>query len=484
MKLDKLLRTAYKTEVKAPHGYEEVVESVVPKKTLHLFFQSLKYATVVTASVVGALVLGVAGIFLIAGTHIDERPQSIKKARFSVYDTNLIMSETFKRKNSISYTAERENEFINPEFKQAVSQFACNSFAEIDKNKNYAYSPLMLYTQLDLISCAASDEETKLQFDNALQSEDTELRATGISTAMRNNFFADDERKSTVQAKNAVFLESKFGANNKFVDDMTKRNAEVYEMDFQNPSDVNKAVEWANMSVNEPGFMNANDLNIKYDSAMLFLSSLYFDNCWSQKFMAEDTKPDNFYAYDGRIVQKDFMNHVAYLGFTDQKTYVSVTDEYANGYSIQYFVPKKIEDNIFDLLPDDFLFKADNHDWKSVSLYLPKMSLTCESDLSDMAKNLGITNPYKERSNHLKDAFSENAFIEYSYLNYTKQKTSVSFDEDGTVVKTLTITLGAAGTDAYNGNGYEIKLNQPFVYCIRDPNGLPLILGSVVDPQA
>ena len=484
MKLDKLLKTAYNAEVSAPHNYKEVAESVVARKTHHYFFRALKLAGVVSFSLVGAFALTIAGAFLIAGTHIDERPQSIKKARFSVYDTNLIMSETFKRKNSINYTAEKENLEIDPEFKQAVNQFACNSFAKVGKNKNYAYSPLMLYTNLDLISCAASDEETKLQFDNVLQSDDTNLRKTGISAAMRNNFFADDERKSTVQAKNAVFLENKYGARDSFVNDMTERNAEVYEMDFQNPADVNKAVEWANMSVNEPGFLNANDLNIEYDSAMLFLSSLYFDNCWLQKFMVEDTKPDNFYAYDGRIVQKDFMNHVAYLGFTDQKTYVSVTDEYANGYSIQYFVPKKIEDNIFDLLPDDFLFKADKHDYKSVSLYLPKMSLTCESDLLDMAKNLGVTNPYEEGSNHLKNAFAENDEIKYSYLNYTKQKTSVSFDEDGTVVKTLTITLGAAGTDSYHGNGYEIKLNQPFVYCIRDPKGLPLVLGSVVDPQA
>lgn len=482
MSLNQLLKKAYNSKVTVPHGYEEVADSVVVRSTHHSFFKALKLTGVVAASTFGALVLVAAGSVIISSLEINSSPESVQKARFSVYDANLIKTSTFQRLNTINYTAEQEKNPIDPDFKYGVEQFACDSFATVDKTKNYAYSPLMLYTQLDLISCAASDQETMDQFNSVL-SGDTSLRKTGVATAMRNNFFANDKEKCTVQAKNAVFLEEEFGAKDQFVQDMTDRNAEVFDMDFQNPEDVGRACEWANASVNQPGFLKAKDLEIKEDSAMLFLSSLYFDNTWSSKFMKEDTKPDDFHLLDGSTVQKDFMNHISYAGFTDQITYVSVTDTYKSDYSIQYFVPKNVKDNIFDLLPSDFLFKADQ-EREIVSLSLPKMSLTCESDLSQMVKDLGITNPYVEKSNHLKNAFRRGDELEYSYLNYTKQKTSVSFDEDGTVVKSITFSLGAVGDAAVGpgDNGYHVQLNQPFVYCIRDPKGLPLIVGSVLNP--
>lgn len=481
MSLNKFLKTTYNSKVTVPHGYEEVADSVVVKSTHHSFFKALKLTGVVAASTVGAFVLAAAGSVIISLLEVHSRPESVQKARFSVYDANLIKTSTFQRLNTINYTAEQEKNPIDPDFKYGVNQFACDSFATLEKTENYAYSPLMLYTQLDLISCAVSDKETMDQFDSVL-SGDAPLRKTGIAASMRNNFFANEERKSTVQAKNAVFLEEEFGAKDQFVQDMTERNAEVFEMDFQNSEDVGKACQWANASVNQPGFLKADDLKIEEDSAMLFLSTLYFDNAWSDRFVKEDTKPDDFHLLDGTTVTKDFMNHVTYAGFTDQVTYVSVTDTYKSNYSIQYFVPKNVKDNIFELLPKDFLFKQDQ-ERKTVSLSLPKMSLTCESDLSKMVQDLGITNPYVKRSNHLKNAFRRSDELEYSYLNYTKQKTNVSFDEDGTIVKSITISLGATATSAGPGDdGYHVELNQPFVYCIRDPMGLPLVVGSVLNP--
>ena len=54
--------------------------------------------------------------------------------------------------------------------------------------------------------------------------------------------------------------------------------------------------------------------------------------------------------------------------------------------------------------------------------------------------------------------------------------------EDGTVVKTVTFSVGNGGQSARPGNGYEVTLNQPFVYTIKDRDGLPLVLGAVNNP--
>ena len=485
MKLDKKLKEAYNQQVTKPNGRQEVLKKANVDKTHHTFFKSLKITGLVAASLVGVLVLAVGGVILANSIHTVTKDQSIKKARFSIYDTNLLKNETFNLLNNISYTEELENNPIDVNFLNKVNEFASNTFVLSNEDKNIAYSPLMLYTQLDLISCAVSDNETKEQFDNALLIDNANTRQSNIYKAMRNNFFVNKENKNTVQAKNAVFVDALLGAAEQFVADMTNRNAEVYEMDFRNKNDVNQAAEWINQSVNEPGFVDADYFELQEDSAILFASTLYFDNSWSRKYKVQDTKADNFYLSDGSTTSVKFMNHAYYGPITEYDKYVSLTDYYSSGYSIQYFVPKNISDNIFNLLPDNFLNNIDSDEHsRAISLSLPKFSLTCDSRLTDMIKSLGVTNPYVFRSNHLKNAFKDAESLEYSYLVYTKQKTNVSFDEDGTVVKSLTFSMGAAGKAANpNSHAYEVQLNQPFVYCIRDRQKLPLIVGSVLNPN-
>lgn len=482
MRFNKRLKESYNKQVSKPEDYQKVADSVEIKKTHHTLFKSLKITAIVTTSSVGALVLAFGGFVLISSLKTVENVKSIKKARFSVYDTNLVKSETFKSLNEIHYTEEKESDSIDTTFIKNVNAFASNSFSKVSTDKNVAYSPLMLYTQLDLISCAVSDDETKNQFDSVLLTSDIAMRENNIYRSMRNNFFVNKETKNTVQTKNAVFVDSDFGANPQFVDDLSRRNAEVYEMDFQTKEDVNKATEWINQSVNEPGFINADYLEVKEDSALLFLSSLYFDNSWSTKYKTHDTKKATFYITSDETTDVDFMNHAFYGKISEYDKYVSVTDQYSSGYSIQFFVPKNISDSVFELLPNDFLSVLDT-EYKMISLSLPKMSLICESDLSQIVKDLGITNPYISHSNHLVNAFKDQDSVLYSYLNYTKQKTSLSFSEDGTVVKSVVISMGAAGKAAPGRSGYEIELNQPFVYCIRDISGLPLVLGSVLNPN-
>ena len=110
--------------------------------------------------------------------------------------------------------------------------------------------------------------------------------------------------------------------------------------------------------------------------------------------------------------------------------------------------------------------------------------MTCKSDITDIIKGTGIQKMYEYKPGHhyIDNACETPNFEDASYVKCTKQKTSVSFDEDGTVVKSITFSLGN-GMDSYHpSNGYEVVLNQPFVYTIKDRDGLPLVLGAVNNP--
>ena len=67
-----------------------------------------------------------------------------------------------------------------------------------------------------------------------------------------------------------------------------------------------------------------------------------------------------------------------------------------------------------------------------------------------------------------------------------KQRNEVDFSEDGTVVKSLSMAeLGikplSSSTIRIN-EVLDIKLNQPFIYIIRDINKNPIFVGHVDNP--
>ena len=480
------LKEAYSNKVTDPKDYKELQEKVEIKETRHYLFKALKLTGLCALGSVGVFVLAIGATVLISGMQINENvADSVKKARFSMYDTNLIESETFKYLNSVTYDAAKNDLEIDPEFITYVNNFAEKTYSGFNKTGNFAYSPLMVYTQMDLISLALSTPETINEMNTALGTEDTALRGRNVCRAMMNNSYADKGQKSTVQAKNAVFFDHKRASSNinpTFLEGLTNRRAEVYGMSFDSAYDVNNILKWVDQSVNENNYIAKEDLDIQDDTFIAFISSLYFDNAWQKRYVTRDTRDDTFYLSDGSTVTTKFMNHVTFTELKDFDNYVSVTDYYKYGYYVEYFVPKKIEDNIFNLLPADFLTKepVEKHN-QPVSLSMPKFEAVCKNEITDIVKGAGIETIYKGLPNNCLENAVENPEFLYSYIQRTKQKTTVSFDEDGTIVKTVTFSYGAAGTSTAPG-GSQVDLNQPFVYCIKDRSGLPLVLGAITNP--
>ena len=488
MSLKNKLKEAYSNKVTAPKGYQELNNKVEIKKTHHNAFKTIKWVSIGSLSLVGTFVLVVASVAIFSSMQIHESiADSVKKARFSMYDTNLLESETFKHLNNITYDQEKKNEPISEDFVTYVNSFTEKTYQGFNKSSNFAYSPLMAYTQMDLISLALSDDEAIAEVNAALGTSDIELRGTNVRNAMLNNSYANKEYKSTVQTKNAVFYDpyrAESDISQQFLTGLTARRAEAYSVSYDLDKDINNILKWIDESVNENGFLSRDDLDIDKYTFMMFVSSLYFDNSWSNKYVAKNTKNDTFHLSNGETVTTKFMNHVILNDYCDFGDYVSVKDDYRFGYYVEYFVPKKLEDNIFDVLPNDFLTKEVEPRHAPISLSVPKLDMACKSDITDIIKGTGIQKMYKyERGHHYIDNACETPnFEDASYVKCTKQKTSVSFDEDGTVVKSITFSV-ANGTDSMpTSNGFEIVLNQPFVYCIKDRDGLPLVLGAVNNP--
>ena len=71
------------------------------------------------------------------------------------------------------------------------------------------------------------------------------------------------------------------------------------------------------------------------------------------------------------------------------------------------------------------------------------------------------------------------------FLETVKQKNLIQMNEDGTQIKSVNIGgIGATGSANIERNAIEVKINQPFIYIVKDANNLPIYVGHIDDPNS
>ena len=68
------------------------------------------------------------------------------------------------------------------------------------------------------------------------------------------------------------------------------------------------------------------------------------------------------------------------------------------------------------------------------------------------------------------------------YVNNIFQKNKIELNEDGTIIKSVAIESGGYYISNAPPIKLEIKLNQPFIYIIKDKNKLPIYIGYINEP--
>ena len=91
---------------------------------------------------------------------------------------------------------------------------------------------------------------------------------------------------------------------------------------------------------------------------------------------------------------------------------------------------------------------------------------------------------FNKDSKSLNNAFTNLSETDSLYVKSILQRNEVAFNETGTTIKSVNITLGAgAAGPGEEYNVYEVKLNQPFIYVIYDQHNMPLYIGNVDNPN-
>jgi len=448
---------------------------------------------VASIAVVGVASLAIGGAFAIG---IFRTKESVKTSnrRYSLNEIRVAESNTFKKLNDVAYpdgsapfpirTTEEESKAYNN-----FSNLTYHSLVNTSKKDNMSYSVVGLYSVINEMTNATSREELKEKF-NTLLGLNESRRVTFYDKVMKANSFASDE--STIQLKNSAFFNNEFNYNQEFVNCLTKLYCEAYQINYE--SEESKMVEWVNQAVNSNGFIDDKFLETNDETQLYLFSTLYFKNAWANKYLSENNIKDDFYLSNGETIKTTYMSH-SYLsnGYYDYGTYISFKDYYYNGYaSVTYLVPKNVEDNIFDLTKDVNIFEEkeenivenEGHGYIMVNLSTPKFTTKSDVDFQKSLDNLGFGDIYNPNIDSFKNAFDDEKLDDYNiYIQKIKQKNEVEFNEDGSIVKSITMASFGAGSAAPMKNDtLDVKLNQPFIYIIRDINGTPIFVGHVDNP--
>ena len=452
-----------------------------------------KLALIVTAAVMVSIIAVPASVVLFSSLKIKESVKTSNR-RYSLNEIRIAESNTFKKLNNVAYPDGSEPlvSKISEVEKEAYNNFSnltYHSLVDTSKKDNMSYSVAGLYSIINEMTNATSREELKEKF-NTLLGLNESSRVTFYDKVIKANSFASDE--STIQLKNSAFFNNEFHYNQEFVNGLTKLYCEAYQINFE--SEASKMAEWVNQAVNSNGFIDDKFLEINDKTQFYLFSTLYFKNAWASKYLSENNIKDDFYLTSDKAVKATYMNH-SYLSqsYYDYGSYISVKDYYfSSRASVTYLVPKKLEDNIFDLTKDVNIFeekeenivKNEGHGYIMVNLSTPKFTTKADVDFQKCLDNLGFGDIYNPNIDSFKNAFDDAKLEDYNiYIQKIKQKNEVEFNEDGSIVKSITMAPFGAGTAAPMRNDtLDVKLNQPFIYIIRDINDTPIFVGHVDNP--
>ncbi|NXC32287.1 OVALX protein, partial [Campylorhamphus procurvoides] len=221
--------------------------------------------------------------------------------------------------------------------------------------------------------------------------------------------------------------------------------------------------------------------SVDIDTALVFVSAIFFKGIWKTAFKEEDTQevPFNVTEQDSRLVQMMCQNSTFKVARVAAEKIQVLELPYASG-----------ELSLLVLLPDEIsgleqLEKKITYEklteWtsvmekKRVKVYLPRMKVEKKYNLTSVLTTLGMTDLFSPLANLSGISSAENLkvseAIHEAYLEVTEEGTEVA----GSAVVT--------GDIQHSSKFEEFKVDHPFLFLIRhNPSNMILFFGRYCSP--
>ena len=365
----------------------------------------------------------------------------------------------------------------------ATMDFAANLLKQTAADgKNVVISPISVLYALAMTANGA-DGETLTQMEQVFGVDITALNSYLYSVV--NTLPSDDGYDFDIA--NSVWVkddEDKFVVDENFLQTVKDYyDAGVFTAPFDNDTlkDINN---WVTQKTNGQ-IQNILD-KIDPDAVMYLINALNFEADWLNEYYENNVHNGTFTKADGRTQDAEFMYMSEYGYLSDEDTTGFIKYYKGRKYAFVGLLPNK------DVDFDDYVQSLDGQKLSNllksfsnteVETAIPKYETTFDTELSEVFKNLGMTDAFDSRVADFSKMGTAQAEGENVCINRIIHKAFVRVAEKGTQAGAATVVeMVAEGAAAIDEQPKQVYLNRPFVYMIIDTqNNLPLFIGTVYE---
>ena len=346
-----------------------------------------------------------------------------------------------------------------------------------DTGDNTVCSPLNIYLSLAMLSETA-DGNTRQQILDVLQAENIDVLRQRAKALWNANVVDTPSIKSRLA--NSLWLRNDIG----YHEDTLKRLAEEHHAasysGTMGSSEMNGALrDWTNANTGNLLSEYTNTMELRPETILALVSTLYYKAAWVDKFPEELTKREIFHGTDGDA-EVDMMHRSAGMSIYDREKFSAISLSLSDSGEMYFFLPKEgiaPEEVVADPALINVLHRGEGlyTGYAMVNMTIPKFTVRQKTDLMDHLNRLGITDasiPGTADFSPLTDEVSD------VYLSAAEHAAMVEIDEEGVTGAAYTELL-LDGAAAIEPEPVDFILDRPFCFAITAPDGSILFAGII-----
>ena len=224
-------------------------------------------------------------------------------------------------------------------------------------------------------------------------------------------------------------------------------------------------------------------MEIKEDTVMELVSTIYFKAAWSNFFSKSLTQKETFHGVNGDTTV-DMMHSSELTTYYSTDLFEAFALDMSDSGSMYFYLPKEGVD-VNELASDEEVLKVLHHEYASnnpdkatdafVNMSVPKFNVSAQTELIDTLTKIGVTDVFDDSVADFSPLTKEDRDLFLSKVDHTAV---VEIDEDGVTGAAFTeiaITEGAYIVDL----NVDIVLDRPFMFIVKAEDGSVLFSGIV-----
>lgn len=373
-----------------------------------------------------------------------------------------------------------------PQIPAALNTFGFVMLQDIwrrEPNRNVALSPMSLWFALAMIYNGASGQ-TRAAMGQALQLGDMPLGDLDFGCQKLAASLQLPAGDPTLLVANSLWLDKRWPFKPQYVGLCRQFfNSIVYPVTIDlNALPAMNAWVSQNTCGRITEIVGPEDLrNASGQIVLILLDTLYFKGRWTHVFMG--AQDHGFTRADGSTVTVPLMYETeSWYYYYDDQSCQLISLPYGSGRTSMYILlPRNVAATA------QFVQALTTESWeryvaamrfRSGTIHLPRFQVGWGRDLNDHLRDLGMAIAFEPRQADFSEMTPATVWIDK-----VRQKVWMQVNETGTEVAAATFAGMAGGPPTPKPDPFEMVVDHPFLFAIRDNGtGVILAMGVVTDP--